>query len=660
MASSSPNRRVRDAATKPVLRVVLYLRVSSKRQMDTDADLDPDGNSIDTQRKYCREKARQMGAVIVDEYVEPGNSAQTIEKRPVFRDMMRRINEERDVDGVLIYMRSRAFRNYVDAGNTKLALSKLGVKLLSAKEDFGEGIMAEAMEAVTDVFNWLQVRMSGEDIKTKMANKARNGGTIGRAPVGYLNTTKLVDGRKVNTVIPDPERAKFITMAFELFATGQEDYESLCDKLTAAGLRMPRSGNAISTQKVGPLLRDRYYLGYVEYEGIEYPGRHEPLVTLELFEDVQNVLAKHTESHVRHRTHNHYLKGLLWCGRCKRRFVVTFVRGRHGGEYYYFYCRGRQKGLCDLPGIPVEVAEEAVMAHYADALTLPPEWLAEVRDGIESAVSANAELSDALREQYAAQLAKLDRKESYFLDLAAEEGWPKDKLREKLTTIRNERADIETELDRSDTHADNTRTIFRQALDLLTRPHEAYAAGDEVVRGLLNKAFFTRLYLDGGKVTDGALAEPFGAITDAYRMYCVSRPTNKSAATHTGRDAPSRSSVRQPRTLAGPDCDKPSNVDLGRAYHKRPDLASALVKRVTQIRKAQAATPRPRRSVSSTGRTDRVWKLDDRMSDADIRLLADAFRRGTPKWKLAEQYGISESSIKRLLRKHRQVVDRSA
>ena|SRR6266498_1542990 len=100
-------------------------------------------------------------------------------------------------------------------------------------------------------------------------------------------------------------------------------------------------------------------------------------------------------------------------------------------------------------------------------------------------------------------------------------------------------------------------------------------------------------------------------------------------------------------------------VDLGRAYHKRPDLASALVKRVAQIRKAQAAAPRLRRSVSSTGRTERVWKLDDRMSDADIRLMADAFRRGTPKWKLAEQYGISESSVKRLLRKHRQVAERS-
>jgi hypothetical protein len=31
--------------------------------------------------------------------------------------------------------------------------------------------MAEAMEAVTDVFNWVQVRMSGEDIKPRCSTK---------------------------------------------------------------------------------------------------------------------------------------------------------------------------------------------------------------------------------------------------------------------------------------------------------------------------------------------------------------------------------------------------------------------------------------------------------------------------------------------------------
>ena len=300
-----------DDTQTAVKTAVLYLRVSSKRQMDTAADIDPEGNSIDTQRKICRDKARHMGVVIVGEYVEPGNSAQTIAKRPVFQDMMKRIKEERDVDHVIIYQRSRAFRNYIDAGNTKVELEKIGVSLVSAKEDFGKGLNAEVMEAMTDVFNWWTVRQGGEDIKLKMANKVRNGGTPSRAKVGYLNVGKNIDGRKINTIDVDPERGRFITMAFELFATGEESLDSLRDKLTAAGFRMPKWGKAttgiISEEKLRNLLRDRYYLGFVQLDGIEYPGNHTPLVTPELFDRVQRVLAVRGENHVRHREHNHYL-----------------------------------------------------------------------------------------------------------------------------------------------------------------------------------------------------------------------------------------------------------------------------------------------------------------------------------------------------------------
>src|SRR5262249_343674 len=130
-----------------VKRSIRYLRVSSKKQMDTDFEVDPEGNSIDTQRKVTSAKEREMGLVNVGEYVKPGNWAQTIDKRPVFREMIARIMKEHDVDYVIIYARSRAFRNYIDAGNTKMALAKMGVKLVSAKEDFGDGLMAEAMEA---------------------------------------------------------------------------------------------------------------------------------------------------------------------------------------------------------------------------------------------------------------------------------------------------------------------------------------------------------------------------------------------------------------------------------------------------------------------------------------------------------------------------------
>lgn len=165
-------------------------------------------------------------------------------------------------------------------------------------------------------------------------------------------------------------------MAFELFATGEESLGSLRDKLTAAGFRMPKWGKAttgiISEEKLRNLLRDRYYLGFVQLDGIEYPGNHTPLVTQELFDRVQRVLTVRGENHVRHREHNHYLKGLLWCARCKNRLLVQRAQGRHGGEYFYFFCRGRQLKVCDMPFIPLEALEDAVERYYSHAVTLPP------------------------------------------------------------------------------------------------------------------------------------------------------------------------------------------------------------------------------------------------------------------------------------------------
>jgi hypothetical protein len=94
-------------------------------------------------------------------------------------------------------------------------------------------------------------------------------------------------------------------------------------------------------------------------------------------------------------------------------------------------------------------------------------------------------------------------------------------------------------------------------------------------------------------------------------------------------------------------------VDLLTAYSKRSDLAESLVRAVQQVERArERASPQPA-SVRSTGVSDRQWRVSDRLHDADIRMLVAAFERGTPKWKLAEQYGISESSVKRLIRSHR-------
>lgn len=124
---------------------VLYLRVSTPRQLHTAADIDEDGNSIATQRVEAMRKVRELGATVAHEFVEPGQSAQTIQNRAEFKRLLRFLDEHPEVKYVVIYMRSRVFRNFTDAAITKRNLLEKGVRLISAKEEFGEGYMADAM-----------------------------------------------------------------------------------------------------------------------------------------------------------------------------------------------------------------------------------------------------------------------------------------------------------------------------------------------------------------------------------------------------------------------------------------------------------------------------------------------------------------------------------
>ena len=92
-------------------RAILYLRVSTASQVNT--DYDPEGISIPAQRKSCERKAAQMDVDIIDEYVEPGKSATNMDRRPVFQAMMQRIQEERDVDYIIVYKLSQIGRAHV-------------------------------------------------------------------------------------------------------------------------------------------------------------------------------------------------------------------------------------------------------------------------------------------------------------------------------------------------------------------------------------------------------------------------------------------------------------------------------------------------------------------------------------------------------------------
>lgn len=90
-------------------------------------------------------------------------------------------------------------------------------------------------------------------------------------------------------------------------------------------------------------------------------------------------------------------------------------------------------------------------------------------------------------------------------------------------------------------------------------------------------------------------------------------------------------------------------MDLLTAYSKRLDLLSALVSAVERLRAKDAEEPETGRSVRSE-QTPRVWRVSDRLSEAELHSLVSHYLAGTTARELAEQFKISKSSVKRLLR----------
>jgi site-specific DNA recombinase len=307
MGRQTLNIIVRKRAAGEAKRALLYLRVSTPGQVNT--DYNPEGISIPAQREAAERKALQLGAEVVETYVEPGRTATSVEKRPVFQEMIARVKAQRDVDYIIVYHFNRIFRNSIDAAITKRELGRYGVRVVSTVLDMGESPESAMVETIIHAVDQYQSEANGADIRYKMGQKAKSGGTITKAPLGYLNEHIDIDGRKVAVATQDPGRASLLLKGFELYATGQYTAREVLDQLTTAGLRTRGTRSSppkpLSLSAFYVILSDRYYMGVIEYDGDDYQGRHEALVTPKLFERVQRVLELHGGGGTRQRTHHH-------------------------------------------------------------------------------------------------------------------------------------------------------------------------------------------------------------------------------------------------------------------------------------------------------------------------------------------------------------------
>ena len=520
-----------------VKRAVIYLRVSTLKQAQTD---DADGYSLPAQQEACMRKAAQLGVEVVEIYIDRGESAKTAE-RPEFQRMLNRIRHLRDIDYVIVDKIDRFARNRRDDANILFELRVAGTQLISVKENIDATPSGELLHAImAGIAEFYSKNLATETMKG-MTQKAISGGTPGRAPLGYLNARRRGDdGREIRTVIPDPERAALVQWAYEAYASGEWTIRTLAAALADKGFRgLPvgiKPAGPIQPAAVHRLLRNRYYIGKVTFNGIEYDGRHQSLVPEALFDYVQQLLASRDRAGEKQRVHRHYLKGSVFCADCGYRLCIINAKG----SYMYFYCLGRhqRRSNCQQRYMPIHKVEEAVERYYA-TVRMPEDAAESIRTGLRVEIErqhkrSQPEISWARQrveelEQERRRLARGVINGSIPEDLAREE-------QDRISTELKQATAIERTSELVYSRIAETLTV---AMSYVTRVDDVYRLGGAQVRRLSNQFFFEKLLLrytdDGVQVAGSVLNEPWATLLAEDFQARMAENTANPDQVHSGR-----------------------------------------------------------------------------------------------------------------------------
>ena len=333
--------------TDSSLRAVIYARYSSENQRE---------ESIEGQLRECYAFARKNDISVVGEYIDRAFSAKT-DKRPDFQKMIKD-SAKRNFDLVIVWKLDRFARNRYDSANYKAVLKRNGVKVISISEG-SEGILLESvLEGMAEYYS---ADLSEKVIRghTENALKCKyNGGTL---PIGYTTD-------KDQTYHIDPLTAPFVLEAYQNYDEGMTMSE-IAAILNQHEVKNTRGGR-ISIDNVASLLKNRRYTGEYIYRDIVVPDGIPSIVPKDLFDRVQEKIAKNKKAPARHKAEDDYiLTTKLFCGECKSLMVGESGTSATKQVYHYYKCVSAKKHTgCHMKPLRKAWIEDVVVEEIKKAL----------------------------------------------------------------------------------------------------------------------------------------------------------------------------------------------------------------------------------------------------------------------------------------------------
>ena len=325
---------------------VIYARYSSDNQRE---------ESIEGQIRECTAYAEKNDITIVKHYIDRAISAKT-DNRPQFQQMIKD-SDKKLFDIVLVWKLDRFARNRYDSARYKTQLKKNGVKLMSATEIISEGPEGIILESVLEGYaEYYSADLAEKVVRGQTENILKGRCNGGRGTFGYT----LDSERKFHI---DPLASPFVLESFTKYRDGLTMKE-IRDWLNENGIKNPVGGE-FTYNSVEHMLKNRRYIGELKFRDVVVPDAIPPIVPLELFDDVQEKIAKNKKAPARRKAEDDYLLTTkLFCGMCGAMMFGECGTGRNKVVHHYYKCATAKRfKTCKKKTVRKEWLEDLVIAE---------------------------------------------------------------------------------------------------------------------------------------------------------------------------------------------------------------------------------------------------------------------------------------------------------
>src|SRR3972149_4592409 len=323
--------------------------------------------SIEAQIAELKEFARRENLELAD-FITEAKTAKS-PGREQFKLILERI-EKGEAQGIVSWHPDRLARNSIDGGKI-IYLLDTG-KLLDLKFPsfwFENTPQGKFMLSIAFGQSKYYVDNLSENVKRGLYFKLRRGDWPSYAPLGYKND------RNTRSIIVDPKAAGLVNESFRKFACGEfSSMKDIRDLFFKNGVTR-RNGKPLHFNQIREMLQRTFYYGLMTYHGETYEGKHKPLITKKLFDEVQKVLER--KYNRKPQKHDFAFTGFIKCKECGSFFTAEkhkkFYPKTRGEVWYTYYRCVKKKGVCSQKYLREEELENQ-LREIISSVSLSETW----------------------------------------------------------------------------------------------------------------------------------------------------------------------------------------------------------------------------------------------------------------------------------------------